>query len=304
MPGSARRCGGAADLQSVFWPPRWRAWFSCGGPAPSPTADAARRGRPSLAVFMSLVHARAASSRKPPPAMRELASGHKALAFTREISTNLYHHTSFGKYIAETTPAKQRLLPIASSNTSYQGCYSQSVAAQRCRTTPATSPSTRAGRRCSRRRRLWMSEVPELEADGSLPDALHIPLRMGDAPGAWVAAATARLPDKNAPNVFLCCGRSVRRAAGARGAGYTNAKNAGGFLSSATRGAARGRRWRCACFPTRDLAARGPRRRSASTLRPILALPVALRPSLGLVPFLRCSQSDGVVHLRAPWKCG
>ena len=32
----------------------------------------------------------------------------------------------------------------------------------------------------------------ELEADGSLPDALHIPLRMGDAPGARVAAAAAR----------------------------------------------------------------------------------------------------------------
>ena len=40
----------------------------------------------------------------------------------------------------------------------------------------------------------------ELEADGSLPDALHIPLKMGDAPGAWVAAATARLPLQTSPS--------------------------------------------------------------------------------------------------------
>ena len=73
----------------------------------------------------------------------------------------------------------------------------------------------------------------ELEADGSLPDALHIPLRMGDAPGAWVVAATARLPDKNAPILCFCAvgGRSRRAAEALRGAGYTNVKNAGGFLS-------------------------------------------------------------------------
>ena len=56
----------------------------------------------------------------------------------------------------------------------------------------------------------------ELEADGSLPDALHIPLKMGDAPGAWVAAATARLPDKNAPILCFCAvgGRSRRAPKG------------------------------------------------------------------------------------------
>jgi rhodanese-related sulfurtransferase len=56
---------------------------------------------------------------------------------------------------------------------------------------------------------------------------------MGDAPGAWVAAATARLPDKNAPILCFCAvgGRSRRAAEALRGAGYTNVKNAGGFLS-------------------------------------------------------------------------
>jgi phage shock protein E len=68
----------------------------------------------------------------------------------------------------------------------------------------------------------------EIREEGAIEDTLHIPMSAD-----WVTEATSQLPDKNAPVLVFCAvgGRSSRAAEALRGAGYTNVKNAGGFLS-------------------------------------------------------------------------